>query len=200
MSLPDGYTDLPPGKLAAVVTFLEMCDFPAGLQPKAPAGLKVRRVEHPDPAWYRELFRKVGSPWLWFSRLRLSDAELVAVTHHPLIEVYVLEQDGDEAGLMELDFRQPAEVELAYLGIIPDCIGLGAGRFLIETAIARAAQQEMKRFWLHTCSLDHPGALGFYQRMGFQPYKRAIEVMDDPRLTGDLSRDAAPHIPLLPFH
>jgi hypothetical protein len=29
------------------------------------------------------------------------------------------------------------------------------------------------------------------------PYKRGIEIADDPRLTGDVPRDAAPSIPLL---
>jgi hypothetical protein len=34
-------------------------------------------------------------------------------------------------------------------------------------------------------------------RSGFTPYRRAIEVADDPRLFGFLPREAAPHIPLL---
>ena len=36
-----------------------------------------------------------------------------------------------------------------------------------------------RRVWLHTCTLDHPAALGFYVKHGFRPYRRAIEVADD---------------------
>ena len=33
------------------------------------AGWDLRHVEHPDPDWYRDLYKRVGEPWLWFSRL-----------------------------------------------------------------------------------------------------------------------------------
>jgi hypothetical protein len=50
---------------------------------------------------------------------------------------------------------------------------------------------------VHTCTLDHPSALGFYRAQGFTPFARAIETFDDPRLTGILPREAATQIPLL---
>ena len=51
--------------------------------------------------------------------------------------------------------------------------------------------------WLHTCSLDHPDALDFYNRSGFKPFRRQVEVYDDPRLTGLLPRDAAARMPII---
>ena len=54
----------------------------------------------------------------------------------------------------------------------------------------------IERVWLHTCTLDHPSALGFYRNQGFVPVKRTIETFADPRLAGLLPRDAAPHVPL----
>jgi hypothetical protein len=51
--------------------------------------------------------------------------------------------------------------------------------------------------WVHTCSLDHPGAVAFYTRSGFTPYALMIEVADDPRLTGHLPESAGPHVPLI---
>ncbi|MBV9333836.1 MAG: GNAT family N-acetyltransferase, partial [Candidatus Eremiobacteraeota bacterium] len=53
------------------------------------------------------------------------------------------------------------------------------------------------RFWLHTCTLDHPGALAFYRRTGFTPYARKVEVFDDPRYLGLTRADAAPGVPIL---
>jgi hypothetical protein len=67
----------------------------------------------------------------------------------------------------------------------------------MNEAIRRAFRRDIERLFLHTCSLDHPGALDFYRRSGFVAYKRAIEVADDPRLTGALPLSAAPHIPVI---
>jgi len=53
------------------------------------------------------------------------------------------------------------------------------------------------RVWLHTCTLDGPAALSFYMKCGFRPYKRAIEVANDPRIRGMLSEDAAPQVPII---
>jgi hypothetical protein len=51
--------------------------------------------------------------------------------------------------------------------------------------------------WLHTCTLDHPSALGFYRAQGFTPVGRTIETFADPRVLGVLPPDAAPQVPLL---
>jgi GNAT superfamily N-acetyltransferase len=199
--IPDGYTILPQGKLAAAVTYLEMTDFPPASVPTAPEGFTLERVPQPPLGWYRDLFRAVGSPWLWFGRLALSDAELAVTLHDAAVEVYVLRQEGQDVGLLELDARVPGEMELAYLGLVPAAIGRGAGRYLLEFSIARATAAQLRRFWVHTCSFDHPDALRIYQRAGFRPYQRAIEVFDDPRLVGILPADAAPQIPLIvPAH
>lgn len=199
--LPDGYTDLAPGKLAAVVTYLEITAIEPCTEPVPPTGLTLRPVAQPDPEWYRQLFRAVGAPWLWFSRLCLSHQDLTAVLHHPRVQLFALESAVEPVGLMELDFRQPGEAELAYLGVTPACIGKGAGRFLMEYARYRVArhhaQEPLRRFWVHTCSLDHHTALSFYRKAGFVPYKRAIEIFDDPRISGVLPADSAPHIPLI---
>lgn len=199
--LQDGYHFAPPGKLVAAVTYLEITRLAAYPKPQIPEGLSLRAEPQPDPTAYRALFRAVGAPWLWFSRLALNDQQLTSILHHPRVQLCVLERDGKAAGLLELDFRQPGEAELAYLGLTPDCIGHGAGRFLMDTALHRVGrhhqQEALRRFWVHTCSLDHPGALAFYCKAGFAPYQRAVEVFDDPRLTGLLPADCAPQIPLI---
>ncbi|MBB3017762.1 GNAT superfamily N-acetyltransferase [Microvirga lupini] len=192
----NGYTDLPPGKIATIVTYLEMRKPPALPSIQQPEGWTLQRIDH-DHGRYRSLFRTVGEPWLWFSRAVMSDDELAAILDDPKVEAYALHDGTGDVGLLELDFRADDEVELAFLGLVPDCIGQGAGRFLMNEAINRAFARPIRRFFVHTCTLDSPGALTFYTRSGFTPYRRAIEVADDPRLLGFLPRDAAPHIPLL---
>lgn len=190
------YEAVSDGELAAVVTYLEIRERPIVAVPDSP--LTLKRVEVPQPEHYRELFRLVGAPWLWFSRLIMDDAHLASIIQHPKIELYaVLDEAEREVGILELDFREPHECELAFIGLIPQLSGIGHGRWLLSEALQRAWRDEVRRVHVHTCSLDHPAALGAYRRAGFVPYKRAIERFPDPRLLGILPRDCAPQIPLL---
>ena len=97
----------------------------------------------------------------------------------------------------ELESRIEGEIELVQFGLMPEFIGQGLGKHLLQWTIDKAWSYRPRRFWLHTCTLDHPNALGFYQRTGFAPYERKVEVYDDPRSLGITRRDAAPRVPLL---
>jgi len=147
-------------------------------------------------SWFRDVYRRVGTDWLWFSRLRLSDEELAAIIHHPAVELYALEAGARDDGVIELDLRETDTCELSFFGVTQDLIGTGAGRWLMNRAIETAWAHPIRRFWVHTCTFDHPAALPFYLRSGFTPFRRQIEIADDPRLDGTLPRAAAPHVPI----
>jgi len=190
------YTPLPDGELAAVVTYLEMREPPAG--PVLASALSLQRLDQPQPERYRELFRLVGAPWLWFSRLVMDDPALVAIIQHPEVDLYaVIDGSGADAGLLELDFREPGQCELAFIGLVPELSGKGHGKWLLAEAVRRAWRADVARVHVHTCSLDHPAALAAYRRAGFIPYKRALERFPDPRLSGFLPKTSAPQVPLL---
>ncbi|AWN55706.1 GNAT family N-acetyltransferase [Methylobacterium sp. 17Sr1-1] len=189
----DGYTALPPTHVAAVVTYLEMRE-PPPPGPREPVRLAAIGA---DVARYRALYAAIGTPWLWFGRARMSDDALSAILGDPDVETLALVGEDGDIGLLELDRRRPGEVQLAYFGLVPGAVGRGFGRRLMDEAVARAFSRPIDRFWVHTCTLDHPGAVDFYRRSGFRAYARAIEVAPDPRLTGDLPRMAAGQIPLL---
>ncbi|WP_022683741.1 GNAT family N-acetyltransferase [Sphingobium bisphenolivorans] len=192
-----GLTTVPDDQIATIVTHLEMRDRPRPA-PIAPAPLRLVPWKTPAPQSYRALFRRVGEPWLWFSRLVMSDEALTAIIHDPAVQIYaVTDLRGVEVGLLELDFRSLPDCELAFFGLIPELTGKGFGRWLMAQAKALAWRKEVTRFWVHSCTLDSPAALGFYQKAGFVPYKREVETFADPRLAGTLARDAAPHVPLL---
>lgn len=191
-------TDVSTGRIAAVVTHLEMLAPPADLStPASHANLVVERVTMPDTGWYRGIYRAVGENWLWYTRLAMDDAELAATIRQPGIEIYRLAREDADIGLLELDFRFWPDVELVFFGVVADAIGTGAALLLMRYAIERAWRDAPKRFWVHTCTLDHPRALRFYERNGFRAYKREIEIDDDPRLTGVLPRSAAPWYPVI---
>ena len=191
----NGYTDLPAGKIAAVVTYLEMRTRPR--LKRVPRAREWRLERLNDVDRYRALFRRVGEDWLWFSRAVMSDDGLLAFLSHPKVEAYALVQGAADLGLLELDFRPRGEAELSFFGLVPEAIGSGAGRHLMNAAIRRAFREPIRRLFLHTCSLDHPAALPFYVRTGFVAYRRAIEVADDPRLYGALPLTAGPQIPII---
>ena len=89
-------------------------------------------------------------------------------------------------------------MELAYFGLVAEEIGNGAGRWLMNEALSRVwSRPQTRRLFVHTCTADSPQALGFYRASGFTPYKRAIEIADDPRLAGVLPREAAGHVPVI---
>jgi GNAT superfamily N-acetyltransferase len=190
------YDDVRNGDLAAVVTFLEMREKPQQAVPLSP--LSLGRIENPQPEPYRSLFREVGSPWLWFSRLVMDDAALSAIIQHPDVHLYaVADEGGSEVGMLELDFREAGESELSFVGLIPKLSGQGHGRWLLAEAVRLAWREGIVRVHVHTCTLDHPAALPAYRRAGFIPYRRAIEHFPDPRLIGLLPPDCAPQIPLI---
>ena len=186
---------VPDDKLAAVVTYLEMSAPPALEIPASP--LCLERVERPAPDAYRALFRKVGAPWLWFSRLVMPDPELAAILDHPGLELFEVRDGRTVVGMLELDRRERHACEIAFLGLVPELAGRGHGRWLLAEAVARAWTGDARRVHVHTCTLDHPAALAAYRRAGFVAVRRAVEIFVDPRLAGVLPRDAAPHCPLV---
>lgn len=195
--LPDGYSDVPRGKIAAVVTSLEMLARPAARPERADAPWRLREVRQPDPDWYLALYRRIGADWLWFSRLAMPRDELLAILRSPQVRVYAIEEAGEDLGLLELDFREPRTCEIAFFGLVPSLLGQGAGRWLMNRALERAWADGIERVWVHSCTLDHPSAMPFYVRSGFTPYQRRIEIADDPRITGALPLEAAPDVPVI---
>ena len=190
------YTDIPDGELAAIVTFLEMRKPPEGQIPASP--LSLRPIADPDVEEYRRLFRRIGRHWLWFSRLVMSDEELARIIKDPGVDLYVVVDElGTDIGMLELDFRDEGQCEIAFIGLLPELAGRGHGRWLLGQTLRLAWRDGVKRVHVHTCTLDHPAALSAYRTAGFTACKRAIERFPDPRLRGILPRDAAPQIPML---
>ena len=92
---------------------------------------------------------------------------------------------------------EPSATEIVSFGVIPQEIGTGTAHLLMDALLSDTLARGTTRIWLHTCTFDHPAAVPFYKRHGFQAYKFAVEVFDDPRLTGHLPRNAAPQVPLI---
>jgi GNAT superfamily N-acetyltransferase len=188
---------VPRGKLAAVQTFLEMRAKPPLRPCPNDAAWKLERLDVPDLQRYRDVFHRVGDDYLWTLRLLMPDVELARYIVAPRVEVHLLVAPSGDEGILELDFRAERECELGLFGVSAPLFGTGAGRWLMNRGLEIAWSRPIERFWLHTCTLDHPNALEFYRRTGFTPYARKIEVFDDPRYLGLTRADAAAHVPIL---
>ena len=187
-------SDIRQGHLGAVVTYLEMIEAPPLPSSAAASPLRLERWDDADPGRYRRLFEKIGSPWLWYSRLAMDDGTLADA----MAEVHaVIDSKGEEVGLLELDFRTSGECLIRFLGLVPELSGRGHGNWLFAETIRLAWRPGVRRVSVNTCTLDHPAALRAYLKAGFRAYKRAFESFPDPRLNGLLPADAAPQIPLI---
>lgn len=191
-------TPVTPPDIGCIVTYLEMRQAPKPRPLPVMAALRLDHWRDVDRDRYRQLFRAVGAPWLWASRLAMTDEVLDGILQSPDVEVHAAaRRDGTAVGILELDFREKGQCEIAFFGLVPSMTGKGFGTWLMAQALTLAWRKGIERVWLHSCTLDHPNAIGFYESQGFKTYARAVEIFPDPRLSGLLPRDCAPHIAVL---
>jgi GNAT superfamily N-acetyltransferase len=157
------------------ISYLQMLAHPERVVPPPREGLVVVHVPRPSVAWYRSLYDAVGRDYDWTSRNNLSDTELAALLNDRRDEVHVLMADGVPAGFAELDRQVEGEIELVQFGLMPAFIGQGLGKYFLQWTIDKAWSYGPRRFWLHTCTKDHPAALPNYWKAGFTIYKEEVK-------------------------
>jgi GNAT superfamily N-acetyltransferase len=163
-----------------VITYhLEMTD-PGALRPSRAdgTGLEVRQAKVPCPELNRFLYTAVGGDWYWLDRLPWTYDRWLAYLDRPELQTWVGWVAGNPAGYFELEAQPGANVEIAYFGLLPAFTGRGLGGLLLTRAVERAWQMGAARVWVHTCSLDHPGALANYLARGFRVFKE-VETHED---------------------
>ena len=127
----------------------------------------------------------------------MNDEILAAIVHDTRVAVYAVQDGNDDIGIVELNWRDAPNCEIAFFGIVEEAVGGGVGRWTMAEVQRVAFDDGAARLWLHTCTHDHPRALPFYVAQGFRPYRREIEIALDPRLSGNVRRDAAAFHPII---
>ncbi len=183
---------IPQMKERVTTYHVEIAD-PAGFRPARPGRIdyEVRRSHVPMPELNRFLYATVGADWHWYMRLGWSYAQWEAYLNRPEVGTWLAYVDGTPAGYFELEWQAPRSVEIVYFGLLRPFIGRGMGGALLNDAVrtawafggefldaAEAGGRADVRVWLHTCSLDHPGALANYQARGFQLFD-VVETLED---------------------
>lgn len=165
-------------KVKVKTTYLEMFE---DIKLQLPSNNSIDIVKHiPSTEEYRKLFIFVGKDWLWSSRLVINDNALEEIITDPDVEIYLFKVNNKIAGYTELDRRFGNDIELAFLGLMPEYIGKGFGKYMLIWAIKKAWEYNPDRLWLHTCTNDHPKAIELYKKFGFRIYKE--EMVEEPIL------------------
>ena len=93
-------------------------------------------------------------------------------------QTWVAYQNGTPIGYFELEAQARQSTEICYFGLLPEFIGKGYGKNLLQDAIHKAWQLGGKRVWLHTCTLDASQALSNYLGRGFKVFKEE-DIIDN---------------------
>lgn len=137
----------------------------------------LQRVTEIPLHYYRYLYWCIGREWHWVYRLRMSDAELAAIVHDPRTDIRVLSLGGAPAGMFELSRTGETAVNLVYFGLMAHARGRGLGRWLLGQVMLAAFQPPVSVMTVSTNTLDHPGALPLYQKMGFSPVSQSEAIV-----------------------
>lgn len=162
-----------------LVTYMEMRNLPEGPAlppPSADLSICEERLSVED---YVALYRAVGTPLDWDSRLRLPQEALVAFLSASSTTIYVLREAGKAIGFCEFDAVDTPDIELTHFGLVPAAYGRRLGPFLLDTALRAVWGEATRRLWLHTDTKDHAKAQATYARAGFAAYKQQVEEFPD---------------------
>jgi ribosomal protein S18 acetylase RimI-like enzyme len=160
------------------VSYLELREPPATLPGGAGAegpviiGLEMLSIES-----YLDLYRRVGAPYGWDSRLKMARAALQSLLSSGDLHIYLARSiNGEALGFCEFDRASFPVIELKNFGLVPKAQGQRIGPRLLCTSLQHEWASGPERIWLHTDTWDHPAALLVYERAGFRVYDVRYEL------------------------
>ena len=139
----------------------------------------INIVEPDDFQINKFFYKNVGKKHRWTDRLIWSEENWIKYSSDPKVETYVLKVRDDLAGYFELIFHLDIhEIEIAYFGLLEEYHNKKLGSYLLSEAIKKSfLNDNIKRVWVHTCTLDHSNALKNYLARGMKIYKKeTIEI------------------------
>ena len=162
-------------------THVELKD-PSALRPapRPDPRARVERVFGCPASFFRWLYAEVGRGYHWLERVHWTDERIRERLSDPAVSLFLLTVAGAPAGYFELEKHADGSAEISYFGLLPEFHGRGLGKYLLTEAVEAAWARGASRVWLHTCTLDHPGALPNYLARGFRPYRTETYEVDLP--------------------
>ncbi len=131
-------------------------------------------IVEPDDFQINKFFYKnIGKKHRWTDRLVWPEKDWIKYSSDPKVNTYIFKVKGELVGFFELIFYSNIqEVEIAYFGILEKYHNKKLGGYLLTTAIKKSFKDNnIKRVWVHTCTLDHQNALKNYLARGMKIFK-----------------------------
>ena len=152
--------------------FLEIKDFTKPIELNLPKNHKIILDDKKDFKLNKFFYKQIGIDHYWRDRLLWSDKEWSKYVLNKNLETHILKKSDDLVGYYEQEYHPVSnEIELINMGILKEFRGLKLGSTLLNHAIAGGSRKNLKRIWVHTCSLDHKHALQNYKSKGFEIFK-----------------------------
>ena len=140
----------------------------------------VKKI-NPDFQLNKFFYKQVGKKHRWLDRLNWSDEKWINYISNKNLDTYIISDSENLVGFFEL-LNNPhlSETEISYFGLLEEYIGRGLGGYALSVAIRKSFEKDIKRVWLHTCTLDHPNALKNYIARGMTVFKKEnINIIDN---------------------
>ena len=139
----------------------------------------IKKIK-PDFQLNKFFYKQVGKKYRWIDRLSWTDEKWINFISNKNLETYVISESEDLIGFFELLYNPDLkETEISYFGLLEEYIGKGIGGYALSEAIKKAFEKNIKRVWLHTCTLDHPNALKNYIARGMKVFRKEnINILD----------------------
>ena len=139
----------------------------------------IKKIK-PDFQLNKFFYKQVGKKHRWIDRLSWNDEKWIDFISNKNLETYVISESEDLIGFFELLYNPNLnETEISYFGLLEEYIGKGIGGYALSEAIKKSFEKNIKRVWLHTCTLDHPNALKNYIARGMKVFRKEnINILD----------------------
>ena len=139
----------------------------------------IKKIK-PDFQLNKFFYKQVGKKHRWIDRLSWTDEKWINFISNKNLETYVISESDDLIGFFELLYNPDLnETEISYFGLLEEYIGKGIGGYALSEAIKKSFEKNIKRVWLHTCTLDHPNALKNYIARGMKVFRKEnINILD----------------------
>ena len=139
----------------------------------------IKKIK-PDFQLNKFFYKQVGKKHRWIDRLSWTDEKWINFISNKNLETYVISESEDLIGFFELLYNpELKETEISYFGLLEKYIGKGIGGYALSEAIKKSFKKNIKRVWLHTCTLDHPNALKNYIARGMKVFRKEnISILD----------------------
>tara|TARA_B100001057_G_scaffold464793_1_gene520279 strand:+ start:1045 stop:1551 length:507 start_codon:yes stop_codon:yes gene_type:complete len=139
----------------------------------------IKKIK-PDFQLNKFFYKQVGKKHRWVDRLNWTEEKWINFISNKNLETYVICESENLIGFFELLYNPDLnETEISYFGLLEEYIGKGIGGYALSEAIKKSFEKNIKRVWLHTCTLDHPNALKNYIARGMQVFRKEnINILD----------------------